>query len=236
MTFNQIKMAIYATYITNYYGYKLTKAKSAMEKKRIRTEYSDVLLSKLKLRVKVNNIEKLPKEGQYLLASNHRSVIDPLIIELATQNTKLFGHWISKKELYNSFFFGLFVRNAGTILLDREQSQMGGFFADIKSAVNAGDSIYIFPEGTRNKSKNELGEFKDGSRLIAVKNRLDILPIYIKTNADKELMASLKDGEHHRVIEVDIGDIISYKEKSKTLQEAFYEQFNIPKPINEKAE
>ena len=232
MTFNQIKMAIYATYITNYYGYKLTKVKSAMEKKQIRTEYSDVLLSKLKLRIKVKNIEKLPKDGQFLLASNHRSVIDPLIIELATQNTKLFGHWISKKELYNSFFFGLFVRNAGTILLDREQSQMGSFFADIKSAVNAGDSIYIFPEGTRNKNSNALGEFKDGSRLIAVKNRLDILPIYIKTNADEELMASLKDGQHHRVIEVEIGDIISYKDKSQTLQDAFYEQFKITKPLN----
>ncbi|MBN2815076.1 MAG: 1-acyl-sn-glycerol-3-phosphate acyltransferase [Campylobacterales bacterium] len=231
MTFNQIKMAFYATYITNYYGYKLTKANTAQEKKRIRTEYSDVLLSKLKLKVKVLNPEKIPSSGQFLLASNHRSVIDPLIIELATQNSTIFGHWISKKELYNSFFFGLFVRNAGTILLDREKSQMGGFFAEIKEAVKAGDSIYIFPEGTRNKSHNELGEFKDGSRLIAVKNRLDILPVYIKTNADKELMSSLKDGQEFRTIEVIIGDIISYKEKEQSLQEAFYAQFNIPKPI-----
>jgi len=227
MTFNQIKMALYATYITNYYGYKLTKASTSQEKKQIRTEYSDLLLSKLKLKVKVINPQKIPKEGQYLLVSNHRSVIDPLIIELATQNSSIFGHWVSKKELYNSFFFGLFVRNAGTILLDREKSQMGGFFADIKEAVHSGDSIYIFPEGTRNKSEETLGEFKDGSRLIAVKNRLDILPVLIKTNADKELMASLKDGETDRVIEVEIGDVISYKDKSKTLQETFYEQFNI---------
>jgi len=230
MTFNQIKMAIYATYITNYFGYKLTKAKTSQEKKRIRTDYSLTLLGKLKLQVKVLNPEKIPKDGQYLLASNHRSVIDPLIIEIATQNSSIFGHWISKKELYNSFFFGLFVRNAGTILLDREKSQMGDFFADIKKATKAGDSIYIFPEGTRNKGEHDLSEFKDGSRIIAVKNRLDILPVYIRTNADTELMSSLKDGLQTRTIEVEIGDIISYKDKSESLQDSFYKQFKINKP------
>lgn len=227
MTFNQIKMALYATFITNYYGYQLTRAKSSQEKKKIRTEYSNVLLDKLKLQVKVLNPHKIPKEGQFLLISNHRSVIDPLIIEIATQNSTIFGHWISKKELYNSFFFGLFVKNAGTILLDRVNSQMGAFFSEIKTQVKAGDSIYIFPEGTRNKSENALGEFKDGSRIIAIKNRLNMLPVFIKTNADKELMSSLKDGEHRRTIEVEFGDIISYKENSITLEEAYKKQFNI---------
>lgn len=227
MTFNQIKMALYATYITNYYGYKLTKASSSQEKKRIRTLYSKVLLDKLKLHVKVKNPQKIPAEGQFLLISNHRSVIDPLIIELATQNSTLFGHWISKKELYNSFFFGLFVQNAGTILLDRENSQMGTFFSEIKEQVKAGDSIYIFPEGTRNKSEKILGEFKDGSRIIAIKNRLNILPIFIKTNADKELISSLKDGKKQGIIEVEFGDIISYKEKSLSLEETYKKAFDI---------
>ncbi len=138
------------------------------------------------------NPEKLPTEGQFLLASNHRSVIDPLIIELAVESVPLFGHWISKKELYFSLFFGKFVQNAGKILLDREASQMSGFFADIKKAVKAGDSIYIFPEGTRNKSQETISEFKDGSHIIAVKNRLNILPVFIRTEANNALMASLK--------------------------------------------
>ena len=227
MTFNQIKMAIYATYITNFYGYKLRKVTTGSDRKRIRTEYSNVLLKKLKIEVKVLNPEKVPSSGQYLLVSNHRSVIDPLIIELATQNSTIFGHWISKKELYNSFFFGLFVKNAGTILVDRDKASMAGFFSDIKQCVKSGDSIYIFPEGTRNKSDKEIGEFKDGSRIIAVKNRLDILPVYIKTNADQELMSSLKDGKNPRVIEVEFGDIISYRDKSLTLEERYNKQFNI---------
>ena len=220
-------MAIYATYITNYYGFKLKKATSSEQRKKIRTKYSNVLLNKLKLDVKVLNPEKIPKDGQFLLLSNHRSVIDPLIIEIATQNSKIFGHWISKKELYHSFFFGTFVQNAGTILLDRDASQMGGFFSDIKECVKAGDSIYIFPEGARNKTDAEITEFKDGSHIIAIKNRLNMLPVFIRTNANDQLMASLKDGKNHRVIEVEFGDIIEYKDKSLPLQEAYKKQFNL---------
>lgn len=227
MTFNQFKIAIYATYLTNYYGFKLKKATSPKEKKRLRIEYAARLLNKLNLNIKVINKEKLPQDGQFLLVSNHRSVIDPLIIELVTQDSNIFGHWISKKELYNSFFFGVFVRNGGSILLDRDAPNMSQFFADIKSCVKEGNSVYIFPEGTRNKSDNELGEFKEGSRIIAVKNRLPMLPIFIRSQANDTLMSALKGEKKARTIEVEIGDIIDYKDKTMTLEEAYKKQFNI---------
>jgi len=220
-------MAIYATYLTNYYGFKLKKATTSQEKKSLRISYAKTLLGKLKLNIKVINEEKLPKDGQFLVVSNHRSVIDPLIVEIALQHTSLFGHWISKKELYNSFFFGVFVRNGGAVLLDREKSNMSSFFSDIKQCTKAGDSIFIFPEGTRNKSENNLGEFKSGSQIIAIKNRLKLLPVYIRSNANEQLMSSLKDGTVERTIEIEIGDIIEYKDKSMTLEEAYKSQFNL---------
>jgi 1-acyl-sn-glycerol-3-phosphate acyltransferase len=227
LTFKQIKMAIYATYFTNLYGYKLKKATSSEEKKSLRIDYAKKLLGKLRLNIKVINEEKLPKDGQFLLVSNHRSVIDPLIVEIALQNSFLFGDWISKKELYNSLFFGLFVRNGGAVLLDREKSNMSSFFADIKECTKKGHSIFIFPEGTRNKTENDLGEFKSGSQIIAIKNRLNILPVFIRSNANMQLMNSLKDVNKERTIEVEIGDIIEYKDKSKTLEEAYKSQFNL---------
>jgi len=220
-------MAAYATFLTNLYGVKLKLTTDLKEKKKLRIEYAERLLSKLNLQVKIINEERLPPDGQYLLLSNHRSVIDPLIIEIATAKTNLFGYWISKKELYNSFFFGSFVRNGGTILLDRDASQMGGFFADVKSCVKAGNSIYIFPEGTRNKDNTELGDFKEGSRIIAVKNRLPMLPVFIRSQANEALMSSLKGEKKPRTIEIEIGDIIDYKDKSMTLEEAYKKQFNI---------
>lgn len=227
MTFNQLKMALYSTFITNYYGFKFNKDSTSKDKKRIRTQYAQQLLGKLNIHVNVINKEKLPQQGQYLLISNHRSVIDPLIIELATKDSDLFGYWISKKELANSFFFGKFVRNAGTILLDRDSSEMGDFFSDIKACVKGGNSVYIFPEGTRNKENTEIGEFKEGSRIIAMKNRLPILPVFIRSQANEILMSAIRSGKETLCIDIEIGDVIDYKDRSMGLDEAYKKQFNI---------
>ncbi len=227
MTFNQIKMAIFSIIITNYYGFKLKINKDSIDKKRIRIAYATAILNKLNIKIKVINTDKLPQDGQYLLASNHRTIIDPLIVELATKNSKIFGYWIAKKELYNSLFFGMFTRNGGSILLDREASKMSGFFKDIKSCVKDGNSIYIFPEGTRNKTDSPVEEFKEGAQVIAIKNKLPILPVYIRSKANEVLMAAVKDSDEQRIIEIEIGDIIDYKDRTLPFQEAYKKQFNI---------
>jgi len=226
MNLNKIKLAIYALFLTNKFGLKLKNIPQPLEKKRVRLEYAETLLAKLKISVDVKNREKLPLDGQFLLMSNHRGVIDPLIVELALKETSIYGLWISKKELYNSPFFGVFVRNGGAVLLDREKSQMGGFFSDIKSHTKEGSSIFIFPEGTRNKSEKSLIEFKEGFRIIALKNRLPILPIFIRTHTDEVLGTSLNDKHANQVVSVEIGDRIDYKEK-RNIEEIYKEMFRI---------
>jgi 1-acyl-sn-glycerol-3-phosphate acyltransferase len=226
MNFQKIGLAVYALFLTNYYGIRLKQLREAKDKKRIRQEYARTLLSKLKISVEVKGKEKIDPDKQYLLISNHRGVIDPLIIGIALQNTNIYGLWIAKKELYNSPFFGLFVRNAGAILLDREQSQMGGFFADVKAEVKKGNSIFIFPEGTRNKSDESLIEFKEGFRIIALKNRLPILPVYIRTHTDKALGTALNEKGAEQTVTIEIGDEIAYRTR-ENIQEMYKKMFKI---------
>lgn len=224
VTFNAIKQGIYGLYLTNSFGYRLRKVDDTRETKRLRLAYSEAQLNALNISIKIENPDKLPQSGQYLVVINHKSIIDPPIVEVALKETEIFGPWISKKELYNSFFFGLFVRNAGSILLDREKSQMSGFFAETKEAVKRGESIFIFPEGTRNKTDKPLTSFKEGSRLIALKNRLPILPLYIKTDADKALKNALENQKLEQEVTIVIGDLIDYKEKTnlETLYRAMF--------------
>lgn len=216
----------HALYLTNKYGWKLKRTQDPQEKKKLRLAYSKAQLSSLNIDIKVEHPEKLPYEGQYLLVSNHRTIIDPPIIEVALEHTKLFGLWIAKKELYNSAFFGLFVRNAGSILIDRKKSQMSGFFADVKAGIKEGDSVFIFPEGTRNTTDKPVSTFKEGSRLIALKNRLPILPVYIKDNAREVLSEALDDNTKKRQITIVIGDLIDYKDKTD-LETLYKQRFNI---------
>ena len=226
MNLKQISIAIYATYLTNKYGFKLKKVKTTKEKIDLRREYSQVLLSKLNISVKVINKKNIPTEGKYLLVSNHRSIIDPLIIELALKDSSIYGFWVSKKELYNSLFFGTFTRNANSILLDREAANMSSFFKDTKEVVASGNSIFIFPEGTRNKENTPLSSFKDGARLVALKNRLPILPVFIRTNANEVLKDAINNRTKGLEIEIEIGEIIDYKDKTP-LEENYRKLFNI---------
>lgn len=224
MNFNKIILALYSTYITNKFGLLLRKAKTNQEKIDLRMLYATKILSKLNISVKVINKEKLPQDGKYVLISNHRSIIDPLIVEMALKDTNVNGFWIAKKELYNSFFFGTFTRNAGSILLDRESSNMSSFFKNVKEVVKDGHSILVFPEGTRNKENTPLSTFKEGSRIIALKNRLPILPVYIKSNANEVLQEAINKGTKDLVIEIQIGDLIDYKDKTP-LEENYRKQF-----------
>lgn len=217
---------LYSLYLINIFGLRLKMTKDPKEKKRLRVAYSKRQLDMLNIDIKIENPDKIPANGQYLLISNHRSVFDPPIIEVALESTKIFGLWVSKKELYNSIYFGLFVRNAGSILLDREKSQMLGFFKDIREGVSKGNSIFIFPEGTRNKGTKPLLEFKEGSRIIALKNRLPILPVYIKTNASQILKEAIKDDTVKREIKILFGDILEYKSR-KNLEMVYRDMFDI---------
>jgi len=226
MTLNAILKATHALYLTNLFGLKLKYTSDALEKKSLRLAYAKRQLEALKIKVEVINEQKIPKEGQYLVICNHRGIIDPPVLEVALKETNLFGLWVAKKELYNSPFFGLFVRNAGSILLDREKSQMSGFFSDTKRAVKEGASIFIFPEGTRNKSEASLIEFKEGFRIIALKNRLPILPVYIRTHTDKALGNALNDKKLEQTVEVEFGDLIDYRER-QDIQKIYKDIFSI---------
>jgi len=185
------------------------------------------LLSRLNISVEVEGGEKIDHGGQYLVISNHRSIIDPLIVEMALKNKDINSLWIAKKELYNSFFFGMFTRNAGSILLDRDAKQMSLFFKEIKKNVSLGYSICIFPEGTRNKDDALLSVFKEGSQVIAMKNRLKILPVFIKTNSNEVLMEAIKNNTKDLKVNIEIGNLIDYKDRSKTLEESYKQGFDL---------
>ena len=192
-----------------------------------RLEYSEHLLSKLNISVEVVGKDKIEQGGQYLIASNHRSIIDPLVVEIALKGKDINSVWIAKKELFNSFFFGTFTRSARSILLDRDAKQMGSFFKDVKENVKQGYSINVFPEGSRNQESTPLAEFKKGSEVIAMKNKLPILPVYIRTNTHAVLMESIRNNTKGLEVTIEVGDLIDYKDRSSTLEESYRRRFNL---------
>lgn len=227
MTIKAAYMGIYSLFLTNYYGARLRfSSKTPKEIGSLRLQYSKILLNdKLKIDIKLHNPELIPPNEQFIIAINHRSIIDPLTILIALEeNTDLYGEWVAKKELYNSPFFGLFVRNAGTILVDREKAQMSDFFKEIKTRVTDGKSVYIFPEGSRNKTDSQLIEFKGGANIMALKNRTRILPVYIKENTAEVLSNAINKNDRQE-LNVYVGEPIEYKERD--LENVYKSRFKI---------
>lgn len=126
--------------------------------------------------VRVEGIENVPKNEAVILASNHQGAADILILLACLPTTFVF---IIKKELFKVPIFGWYLKQAGYVPVDRG-TRRGAveMFIDAEKKLKSGNSILIFPEGTRSPDGN-LQEFKRGSLLLAFRAKARVLPIAI---------------------------------------------------------
>lgn len=119
--------------------------------------------------------------GRYILMANHQSWFDiPVLM------TALKGHrflFVAKDSLFRIPFFGQALSRIGYVAINRDNPRKGmkSIQEAIDKAKNA--SILIFPEGTR---CNQLGEFKIGGMILAIKSERPIVPVLI-SGTDKVL-------------------------------------------------
>jgi len=120
-----------------------------------------------------------------MFVSNHQGIIDIVALE-ADSNTNI--RWVAKKQLFDAPWFGYLLKLPNMIEVDREnKSGLVKLLRDTKETITNEEKrvITIFPEGTRT-DKQELLEFKGGTKIIAEKFNLTIQPIII-TNSKKLL-------------------------------------------------
>jgi cytidylate kinase len=153
--------------------------------------------------IKVHGSENLRFAEAFFFASNHISYYDPPFVG-STFHREL---WIvAKKELFKNRIFGWFISKVNAIPIDREGFTRSTLKA-IDKAFEAGDSLLMFPEGTRSKN-GRLKEFKPGIGMIAYRSGKSIVPAYISgTDALKDCFL------RKRQLEVRIGRAIRIPEE-----------------------
>ena len=115
----------------------------------------------------------------YIMISNHQSMLDILLLY------NLFRHfkWVSKAENFKIPFAGWNMTLNRYIKLRRgDRKSIVQMIKDSIATLEKGNSILIFPEGTRSKT-GELQSFKDGAFAIAFKSKKPILPIVLDGTA-----------------------------------------------------
>lgn len=116
----------------------------------------------------------------YVAVSNHQSLLDILVVFRIFFPFK----WVSKAEIFKIPLIGWNMRLNRYILLVRgDKDSIRQMLEDCNRALAAGNSIFMFPEGTRSET-GLLRPFKTGAFSLARDNRLPILPVAISGTRD----------------------------------------------------
>ena len=141
-------------------------------------------LARAVTRVRVEgDLDDIPRTGPVILAANHISNGDAVII--GAWLTKSLGrriHWLGKKEMFDWPIVGWIARNGGVHPVDRGAADVEAF-RTAERVLAQGQVLMVFPEGTRSLT-GELQQPKDGLAMLALRSGAPIVPIGI-ANTDR---------------------------------------------------
>jgi putative phosphoserine phosphatase / 1-acylglycerol-3-phosphate O-acyltransferase len=98
-------------------------------------------------RFKFEGISNIPRRGPVIIAPNHRSYFDPLVISLALAKAGRNGRFLAKKEVLEAPVVGQIVRAFGTIKVDRGTGSDRPL-REAAEALDGGEVVVILPQGT----------------------------------------------------------------------------------------
>ncbi len=138
--------------------------------------WSRTLLFFSLVRVRIEGLENIPADRPIIIMPNHQSHFDYVILFTAI-NFRF--AYIVKKELFAVPFMGEYLRISGFYALDRRAvASAYHTMNEVAEAIKQGESILIFPEGTRTM-EGSIGSFKGGGFKLAFGAGVPILPVAI---------------------------------------------------------
>ncbi|GMI01164.1 hypothetical protein TrVE_jg7623 [Triparma verrucosa] len=157
-------------------GYDIRKQTNTFYEANIGIQNSKVFMGP----VKVIGEKNLPKDDKpYIYIANHQSMIDICVLYYLRKPFV----WISKKAVGYIPGVGQIMFLSGHILLERKgKASIKQMYADAKSRLKDGFNIFIFPQGTRERTK--ILPFKHGAFSMAMSEEVDIVPVSIELSDD----------------------------------------------------
>ena len=116
--------------------------------------------------------EHLPASGPVIIASNHRSFMDPFVIGMMLRRPVYF---VAKIELFGNPVVAWLLSALGAFPVERGQGDRGAM-TTARAILERGDCVVIFPEGTRTRP-GALAEPKRGVGRLALETGAPVVPI-----------------------------------------------------------
>ena len=134
-------------------------------------------------KINVRGLENIPEDQAVLYVANHRSIFDIILVHPYTKGRTGF---VAKDSLGKVPLFNIWCKYIGCLFFNRDNMREGiQMIRDGADLLAAGNSVFIFPEGTRGKEEEDLPllPFHEGSFRIATKNNSLIVPVAINNTA-----------------------------------------------------
>jgi 1-acyl-sn-glycerol-3-phosphate acyltransferase len=131
-------------------------------------------LSFMLFRLRHEGQRQIPATGGLILASNHASYVDPVLIGVATSRVL---SYVTKREFFTVPFLGPLVHRLNAIPIDRGKGDRQGLAA-IERRLKQGWAMFLSPEGTRNKSPRLLSP-KLGVGMLSRRADVPVVPVYV---------------------------------------------------------
>lgn len=131
----------------------------------------------VRLRVE-GDLARLPKAGPMIVAANHASSADPVLIGAFLN--QILGrplNWLGKRELVEFPLTGWALRIAGIHPVDRDAADLEAFRSAMR-VLEAGQVLAVFPEGTRSRDGG-LQAVREGVGMLALRSGALVLPVAV---------------------------------------------------------
>ncbi len=127
--------------------------------------------------LKIKGLHNFKKGENYIIVFNHNALLD---IPLSSPFVPGANKTIAKSSFAKIPLFGIFYKK-GSILVDRknEKSRINSY-ENMKKVLEKNMHMCIYPEGTRNRTNQDLKPFYDGAFKLAIETGKNILPCIIK--------------------------------------------------------
>lgn len=131
-------------------------------------------------RIEVTGREKLPARGAYVLAPNHYSEFDPLVVAVAVWRTGREPRFMAKESLFRVPVLGWALRSTGMIPVARSSSAAAAKETLRHSAelVEHGRGVIVYPEGTLTRDPDLWPmRGKSGAARLALAGDIELIPM-----------------------------------------------------------
>jgi len=127
------------------------------------------------IRIHVDGLDNVPREGALIVAANHISNIDsPLVGGWLGPALDRRPRFLAKEQLFKGVV-GWFLRSQGVIAVKAGGSDVAAYRM-ARGLLEAGEVMVIFPEGTR-AGNGRLGRPRPGVALLASRHAVPVLPV-----------------------------------------------------------